>query len=126
MTTPPWFKMYREERGSFAQLPLMARALFGEVLKLTDDEGRIGLGGKAPEDAVAFALGADRSDRRALKKYLPMLLEDGCLVLEDDALLAPNWGGFQGEEQVAARSRKARSRPRTRHEPTTNAPRTLR
>lgn len=123
MTTPPWFKLHREERGSFAQLPLLARALFCEILKLTDDDGRIGLGGKEPWHAIAFALGADRSDRRALRKYVPMLLEDGCLVLEGDALVAPNWGRFQGVEPTQKPARKATTKPRTDHEPTTTVPR---
>lgn len=124
MTTPPWLKLHREERGSFAQLPLLARALFCEILKLTDDDGRIGLGGKAPWDAIAFALGADRSDRRALRKYVPMLLEDGCLVLEDDELVAPNWGRFQGDPPARKRPRRAAKRPRSDHEATTTVPRT--
>ena len=80
-----WVKLWREERGSFAQLPLIARGLFSEMLKLADETGTIQLGNKEPWDATAFALGADRADRRALKKYIPMLIEDGCMKLRSDA-----------------------------------------
>lgn len=115
----PWFALWRAEGGSFAQLPLIARALFSEILKLTDDEGVIDLGGKEPTDAIAFALGADRNDRRALSKYVPMLLADGCLCREGDHLIAPSFERWQPKTKAP---RKPPRLPRTNHEPTTNEP----
>lgn len=108
----PWFAVWRIERGTFGQLPLIARALFVEILKLTDDEGVIDLGGREPADAVAWALGADRSDRRALAKYVPMLLADGCLVHDGDRLIAPSFARWQPKPR-APKSSRAGTEPAT-------------
>lgn len=104
--TDPWLPLWRQESGSFAQLPLFARALYCEVLKLTDDNGVIELGGKSPHEAVAYALGAYPVERRQLKKLLPVLIQDGCLVHQGGRLFVPpeKWARWQLE---ARRSRKA-------------------
>lgn len=112
----PWVKLYREERGTFAQLPLVCRGIAMEILKLTDDAGVIRIGRKPPVDAIAFALGATRSDRRALAQYVPMLLEDGFLVHEGDRLIVPNFPRFQSDD-------RASTTPRTNHEATTKTQR---
>ncbi|MFO7180788.1 MAG: hypothetical protein DIU78_018955 [Pseudomonadota bacterium] len=96
----PWRKLYCAELGSFAQLPLYARALAAELLKFTDEQGRIFVGKRAPWEAVARLCGADAGDRRLLKKHLPLLLEDGYLVARGEFLIIRN--------QVAAQSRKGR------------------
>lgn len=106
----PWFALWRRESGSFAQLPLIARGLFAEILKLTDDDGVIDIGERSPAEAIAWALGADRSDRRALAKYVPMLLADGCLVHEGTTLRAPS---FQRWQPTSKRTKPS-------NEPTTN------
>ncbi|MEM9072853.1 MAG: hypothetical protein AAGE52_30380 [Myxococcota bacterium] len=105
----PWLKLYRDERGSFLALPLVARALFGQLLKLTDDDGRIELGGMTPEAFVARAMGADRADRRALKKHIPALLAEGCVRLEAGALVFPGFERHQGDEAIS-RGRKPRAK----------------
>lgn len=116
----PWFRMYREERGSFAQLPLVTRGIFDETLKLTDDKGVIQLGARSPADAIAYALGADRADRRALKKAIPELLADGCLVHVGNTLVAPGFGRFQADPNAPRPNHDgATTEPRTDHEPTT-------
>ena len=106
----PWFALWRREAGSFAQLPLLARGIFAEVLKLTDDDGVIDIGAREPAAAIAWALGADRADRRALEKYVPMLLADGCLRHEGQRLIASSFARWQPTAK----------RPRTSNEPTTN------
>lgn len=112
----PWVKLWRDERGSFAQLPLYCRALAAEILKIADAEGRIELGGKAPHEAIAFALGADRSDRRLLAKHLPMLIADGYLEHVEDALIVVGWARWQSPDPTT-------KQPRPRHEATTKRPR---
>jgi hypothetical protein len=112
----PWFAVWRSERGSFGQLPLLARALFVEVLKLTDDNGVIDLAGREPAAAIAWALGADRSDRRALEKYIPMLIADGCLERDGDTLRAPSFARWQPQK-------KAPKPPKEEHEAVTTEPR---
>ena len=92
MTARPWCRLYRHESARFRQLPLRARALHAELLKLTDEAGVIHLAsGRPPADAVCFALGADRSDRRMVRTVLPMLLEAGFLTHEGDSLRFPKW-----------------------------------
>jgi hypothetical protein len=91
-----WRKLYVREQGSFAQLPLMARSLAKQLLCYVDDDGRIALGGREPVEAIIYrAGGADLADRRALKKYVPMLLADGYLVRDGDALRIRNFGHAQ-------------------------------
>lgn len=110
-----WVKLWRQENGSFAQLPLIARGLFNEILKLADDHGVVDIGSKSPADAIAFALGADRADRRALAKYVPMLIADGCIELRSDRDEVTSEPRSDHEATTTA--------PRTDHEPTTNEPR---
>jgi hypothetical protein len=97
-----WRKLYVREQGSFAQLPLMARALAKQLLCYVDDDGRIALGGREPIEALIFrAGGGDLNDRRALRKYVPMLLADGYLVRDGDALRIRNFGPAQhGTDRV--------------------------
>ena len=86
-----WVKLYVREEGSFSQLPLYVRALAGELLKICDVNGRIVLRGKQPWEAIAFQLGADLSDRRLLKKHVPLLIADGFLELADGDLFVRNF-----------------------------------
>lgn len=84
-------KLYVREEGDFAQLPLMARAIGAYLLKSCDDEGRIPTAGRSPADAIAWRCGADRSDRRLLRKLVPQLLEEGYLVDEGSRLWIRNF-----------------------------------
>lgn len=97
MAPRPWVKLWKDERGSFQQLPLFARALAAELLKLCDDHGVIAIGSREPVEAIAFALGADRSDRRLLKKYLPMLIDDGYVRRDGDRLVVCSWRKWQSK-----------------------------
>lgn len=118
VTPRPWVKLWREERGRFGQLPLFARALGAELLKVTEMDGSIVLGGRDPIDAIAIALGADAGDRRLLRKYLPMLVEVGYLEREGDVLHLPAWFRRQGLDVANA--------TRTEHEQDASATRTVR
>lgn len=85
-----WRKLYVREEGSFAMLPLYARALAGELLKFCDDEGRIFIGKRDPADAVARITRAETGERRLLKQHLPALIDDGYLVHEGEHLRIRN------------------------------------
>lgn len=80
-------KLYRDESGSFGQLPLMTRALARELMVLADDTGVIHLGRRAPHEAVIFGLGADRSERRSVRAHIELLLSDGYLVHDTERCL---------------------------------------
>lgn len=88
--------MYRREEGSFAQLPLVTRAIAAEILKLTNDDGVISVGDRAPWEAVCFALGATRGDRRVVKRAMEELLSDGYVIHDGQTLTVPNFPRFQG------------------------------
>ncbi len=121
-----WLKLWRDEPGTFGTMSLYARCLFGQLLKATDDDGRIPLGTRDPVDAIAFRFGATRRDRRRLKQDLPELLEDGCIVVDEDlrAVVFPGWERFQAEGRTTQRARsKTAARPRTDHGGTTAEPR---
>jgi hypothetical protein len=98
------------------------------MTELADDSGRIGLGGKLPHEAICFALGATRSDRRMMRGWVDELIADGCLVHSDGALQFPNWEMYQSEnstpKRVAAARRKRRqadaTEPRTDRDGATN------
>lgn len=117
MSSRPWVRLYRREEGSFAQLSLYARALAAELLKLTDDEGIIQIGTKAPHEAVAFALGANRSDRRLLKGHLDELFGDGYLIHEEGRIRIPGFPKFQAEKPFASVIDEAESDERATNEP---------
>jgi hypothetical protein len=130
----PWVKLYRGEEGSFAQLPLFARALAAELLKIADDEGCIYLGGRTIEEAIAWQLGATRGDRRLLKMFVPMLLVDRYLVAEPDhgrvvikSLKRIQSGEPPMPEPDTSRARSvtdgATTRPRQRNDGATTEPR---
>lgn len=126
--TKPWLRLYRREEGTFAQLPLYVRALAGEILKLTDDDGVIRIGRKAPWEAIAFALGATTGERRMLRRDVAILLEDGFLVHEGETLRAPNFPRFQRDDASAKPERDEResttNESRPVHEPSTSGART--
>lgn len=107
----PWIKLYREERGPFAQLPLMTRAIAAEILKLTDDDGVIQLGGRDPAGAVFFALGAERNERRAIRRHIGLLIEDGYLShdADEDVMRVTNFDRFQSKPKK--RKKKPRETP---------------
>lgn len=116
----PWFRTWRKETPRFRQLPLYVRAIAGEILKLTDDEGVIWIGDKAPSDAIAFALGATKGDRRMLVRDVEALLAAGYFRHDGDRLVAANFRLWQDREPGDDVFEPPASRARTSNEPTTN------
>lgn len=127
-----WVKLYVREEGTFSQLPLYVRALAGELLKICDQHGRIALRGKQPWEAVAFQLGADPSDRRLLRKHIPMLVADGYLEVSGADMFVRNFTVAQtGTDRVRtdldmpSEHESDASRARTEHEPCTSEARAV-
>lgn len=115
----PWVRLYREEKGTFAMLPLFARALAKELLIIADDNGLIELGGRDAVDAIARQLGADTSDRRLLKKYIPMLIEDGYLVAKGSDLVIRKLVERQSNKKPTTHE-PGTNNARVEHEPSTS------
>lgn len=120
----PWFRTWRKESSRFRQLPLYVRAIAGEILKLTDDDGVIWIGDKAPSDAIAFALGATKGDRRMLARDVDALIAVGYFRHEGDRLVASNFRLWQDQEPGDDALAPVVNRQRTVNEPTTNGRRT--
>lgn len=108
-TTRPWRKLWREERGSFGLLPLMTRAMAGQMLKAADNEGRICVGAMTPADAMARFFGATRGDRAQLKRIMPELEADGFYTLDDGWIQIVNFERFQSDVSASKRARQAPS-----------------
>jgi hypothetical protein len=97
-----WRKLYVREEGTFAQLPLFARALAAEILKLVDDAGVIEIGGgRTFEEVVAWRLGATRGDRRLLSQMLPLLFADRYITQVENRVQVVNFGAAQGRREVS-------------------------
>lgn len=108
----PWRRSWRAT-GSFRMLSIGARGLFREMMtELADDDGVIDCGHRSPHEAVCFALGATRSDRQMVLKWLVELLKDGCVVSDGTVLRLPNWHAYQAD-QATPRSVKAAKKRQT-------------
>lgn len=79
-----WRRLYVREQGTFASLPFFARATAAMLLKLCDEKGRIEVGKSGDlVEAIAFRMGAERGERRLLRKVVPQLFEEGYVVVEE-------------------------------------------
>ncbi len=77
-----WRKLYIREEGSFAALSYSARAAAAMLLKICDEQGRIySRHGEDILDAICFRFGADRGERRMVKKGIDELVADEHLVM---------------------------------------------
>ncbi len=76
----PWRKLYCVATGPFASLPIYVRGLAAELLRYTDSEGRIWVGEENPVSALARLMGAHTSDRRMLRRDIPLLIKEGYLA----------------------------------------------
>jgi hypothetical protein len=124
-----WRKLYVREEGSFAALSYSARAAAAMLLKLCDDRGRIyPRRGEGVVESVCFRLGADRGERRMVRKAIAELVADGYLAQGEGWLRIRNFHLAQGRpgdaEPVANVSRPsvdhAASETRTSVEPVAN------
>ncbi len=104
----PWRKLYCVEKGSFAGLPLYVRALAAELLKYTDDEGRIWVSEGDPIPSLVRRMGAHQGDTRLLRKHIPELLADGYLVREGGYLIIRNQTEAQGGRPPSGPTRARR------------------
>lgn len=114
------------EEGSFASLPLLVRALGALLIKICDDTGIIHTGGRAPAEAIAFQLGADRNDRHTLPRLLDALLADQYLVMESNGDIRVRnfrtaqlrWDRVRGEHELT--DERPANHQRTISEPSTD------
>jgi hypothetical protein len=92
-----WRRLYVREVGSFAALPFWARALAGMLLKYCDSQGRICVRpGEDVIEGVAMRLCSNSNERKPLRKYLSMLVDDGYAEVADSALRVRNFRQAQG------------------------------
>lgn len=103
-------RLYVRVDGRWTGLPVSARGLFSELLKYVDDDGAVALGrGEKPADAVFRTVQAHKHERRRVFEDVDLLIVDGCLVVEGDRLVMPNFGVAQ---RIEAESADERSKKR--------------
>lgn len=83
--------LYVAERGSFARLPVLTRALAGYMLKVFDDGGSLVVGAEDPVACICRIIGAHRGERRLIRQMIPALLADHYLVAHRGALVIRNF-----------------------------------
>lgn len=109
-TEERWIKLYRRASPSFYALSWQARGLFRLIItELEPTTGRLELG-RLGLRAVAVAV---RGTWAEMESFLSELLEDGCLLVDGDELVCPNFVDAQEAVQSGAlRMQKHRQRKR--------------
>jgi hypothetical protein len=112
-----WLKLYQREEGTFAALPLVTRAIAGQLMKYADEIGCIDTGGRSLVETIAFRAGATRGDRRVLKTSLDELLRDGFLIATSTGVRIRNFCIAQGREATSTVQRPSTDRATTEQRP---------
>ena len=82
----PWRKLYCDPRSSWTRLPLLTRGVGDELLRASDDDGRIVLDGEAPAQVVYRLLAVHPMERRRVREALDELVLAGWVTLTRDAI----------------------------------------
>lgn len=86
-----WRKLYRHPSSEWLALPLSVRGLGDELLRYTEDDGRIFVGTEDPVAALARRMGAHPSERKWFANALERLTQDGFCALVDGYLTIRNF-----------------------------------
>lgn len=106
-----WVKLYRRDTADWLLLSWRARGLFYSLLRIVDRAGVLDLG-RTGKRAVAVLLGA-ASECDAVVAALDELIADGCVRVEGQSLVLPNFVAAQEAVQSdKARARASRERRR--------------
>jgi hypothetical protein len=104
----PYVKLYRDN-GPWMDLPLEARGLFAELLKVVDRAGMLKVGDD-PARTIARAVNGD-TDR--VREYFDVLRKDGCVVLRNGFVTLKNYIEAQGA-RASDKARMSEMRKRDR------------
>jgi len=102
-----YVRLYTRDTAEWLGLSFMAQALFVLILRKLDRSGRLALG-RLGNKAVAVVIGHG-GDWSRLEPALDELLADGCLVVEGDYLVCPNFEEAQ-ESKITGAERTAKWR----------------
>lgn len=75
-----WRKLYTQEDGTFQDLPFLCRGTAAQLLKLANRDGVIELRQFDLADTVCRRMAAHPNERRQVRRYIEMLIEDGFVV----------------------------------------------
>lgn len=124
----PWVKLWREERGAFALLPLLTRAFAGELLKIVDANGELKTGAESLAPALGRLLHAHVGERRMIPRMLQELAGAEYIEIGDSWMRVCAWHKWQEidpTEPPRTVGEPLTNHERTVHEPTTNQQRTV-
>lgn len=119
----PWIKMYRHQSARFRSMPATVRAYHHLLLLEADENGEIHIGDLDPVAAVNRLLANDRSDRRAIAKAVPTLIENGYLSHDGDRLTFPKFAKRQTKSEPSSGREDATTVPPSGHDRATTVPR---
>lgn len=106
-----WRKLYTRITPAWAALPALARGIGTELLKYCDDDGRIPLGnGETPGETIVRVIAAQRAEQKHVTGFVNLLIHDGFLVVENDAVVIRNLKTAQEKLSGAAKSARYRAR----------------
>lgn len=115
--TAYYVKLYRSQSPDWLALSPLTRGIFDELLLIADKAGRIQLG-KAGLPSIAVPL---RGTWAELEAHVRALLDDGCLVLDDGAVVIRGFVEAQKRAKTPV-ERKADQREREKVTPAPSRP----
>lgn len=109
----PWKKLFCDPRSSWTRLSLLTRGVGDELLRASDDDGRIVLDGEAPAQVVYRLLAVHPLERRRVREALDELAIAGWLTITTAAIHV-----HVGEAQPQPKAEATSARPVPDSDPT--------
>lgn len=110
-----WVKLYTRDTGDWLFLSFDAQALFLMLLRKADKSGRVALG-KRGLDALPTLLGhTDAASVTRVTEALAALVKDGCVKVEEEALILVNFEQAQ-ETPTSNAERQRRHKEKVKSE----------
>lgn len=99
----PWIAVHRKASPAFEALEPHHRGVLLDMLRFTDDQGRIPLHGRGPIEVLLRLMGNTRNFRPVLRQAWDAGVRIGMVGTADDAIVFPSFESYQ----PGARAKKA-------------------
>jgi len=91
----PWIAIHRKASPAFEALEPHHRGVLLDMLRFTDDEGRIPLHGRGPVEVLLRLMGNTRGFRPVLRQAWDAGVQIGMVGVEDGAIVFPSFESYQ-------------------------------